>query len=461
VPQLRALAHDQQAAYYSDLYRTIISKFNTIFGLTLSTDMAKSNDAFVAINDKLSKFTKDDFLVFVKQTGIDIVEEQDYAVYGKKVMVNQNLFDNFYFYSDTIDPSKDSSANLQKFNKYIDFELNNLVFDLLNFRNGESAKLLLNSNELGKLIGEDGDLTHLAKFFGIDPAVLESFITHEEQYEDNEDDLDVATVKEVPALLIKNDKGEINPLLERWMLTNMLFRNEYLNITVKHEYMHTAKKLAERNVSQIGNLEAFAEESSARYSGMAKRNSLFTATYERAILGSRTGVPDKINISIIEDPKDDVYNIGGDTDGVNYQDGSSLITAVYSKMIAASYPGKEYDGTLKRFGVGITDYGSSVKKDAEFVITNASMQASSRSPVNYYSKNKQMLSAFPITVKKFNLGSSFNYHFVENGKIFKLLGLQINDNQLVRTLQQIDKNGLNIEENIIEEPREVKNLFDI
>ena len=145
----------------------------------------------------------------------------------------------------------------------------------------------------------------------------------------------------------------------------MLFRKEYLNLTIKHEYMHTAKGLKSRPSTQIGNIDEYAleyaEESSARYAGMAKRNVAFTSTYEVALQGTKLGVPKLVNIAIINDPSDTLYNIGGQTEKGKFQDGGSYISYVYSRMIKASYPGKDYGDTLKRFGTFITDYGSAVK----------------------------------------------------------------------------------------------------
>jgi hypothetical protein len=243
------------------------------------------------------------------------------------------------------------------------------------------------------------------------------------------------------------------------MLINMLFRNEYLNITVKHEYMHSAKKLPVREIEQIGDLQDFVFESSARYSGMAKRNSSFTATYERGILGSKRGMPLKVNGAVIQDPEAPAYNISGDTEQVKFGDGSTLISGVYSRMIAASYPGKEYDGTLKRFGVMITPYGSAVKKDAEFVITNAAIRNSEKAPIPYRSKNEQMLSKFPITIKSYKL-DGLNYHYIENGRIYKLISLKIEDNVLVKEIQEINRDG-EIVNTAVTNPKTITSLFDI
>lgn len=456
ISELKDLVRTQQHSFLSDLYRDMITKYKLLFpDIEISSDISTSKTAYNAINKKLNSMSQDALLQLAEEKGVELVEEKDYSTYkgekGRILGLNQNLFDNFEFYK------KDS-----EFNKFMNYEMDNLIFDVMNFKKGPDAKYLLTNSDLSNLIGEDEnfDLSKLSDFFGIDPDYLATFIEESIEQELIDDDMSVEKVR--INLKYKNADGEINPLLQKWMLTNMLFRNEYLNLTIKHEYMHTAKGLKSRPSTQIGNIDEYAleyaEESSARYAGMAKRNVAFTSTYEVALQGTKLGVPKLVNIAIINDPSDTLYNIGGQTEKVKFQDGGSYISYVYSRMIKASYPGKDYGDTLKRFGTFITDYGSAVKKDAEFIITNASIMESKNSEIRHYTKHKQMLSE-EINIKDKEFG--VNISFLENGRYFTMTNLKIVDNVLFRTLQEYDKSGNVIGESYTEEGTPIKNLFDI
>ena len=61
---------------------------------------------------------------------------------------------------------------------------------------------------------------------------------------------------------------------------NSLFRNEYLFVSGKGEYMHPAKGIKYRGDSEKINWEEYAKEMSGRLISMAKRNVMFTATIE-------------------------------------------------------------------------------------------------------------------------------------------------------------------------------------
>ncbi|MFK5284044.1 hypothetical protein ACI3PL_31145, partial [Lacticaseibacillus paracasei] len=77
--------------------------------------------------------------------------------------------------------------------------------------------------------------------------------------------------------------------------------------------------------------------------------------------------------------KAQVYNIAGKTNDQDIHDGGSMIDAVYSMMVDASYPGKGYEGTKKQFATFISPFGVTIKKDAESVITNSKIRNSNNS----------------------------------------------------------------------------------
>jgi hypothetical protein len=90
-------------------------------------------------------------------------------------------------------------------------------------------------------------------------------------------------------------------------------------------------------------------------------------------------------------------------------------------MIEASYPGKNYNGTKKRFGVFISPFSSAVKKDAESIIDNKTIRNSKKSIIPLKYKYAQMLG---VPLKGLNFGEkifkSTNNYLYKNGTLLKI-----------------------------------------
>lgn len=448
--EISELIYNQQGNFYSDTYKSVVTKYNKIFpNLKLSDNITHWNDTYTRVNAEFEKLTKEEFLDKAQEAGVDTTAELDYSSYDKKLGLNQNLFDYFAFYSDK-----------RKFKEYMEKELDNLVFDVLNFKKGDNSKFLITDSELGTLL-QGRTLKEFFEFFGVTEEEIKPFIREGSEIHESiegEEDVTVPLVN----ILVKDEKGNVNPMLKRWMMVNMLFRNEYLNITIKHEYMHSAKNLAKRSAADIGNVQKYLIEASPRYSGMAKRNVALTSTYEVGIQNSRFGQPKKVNYAIISDPNVRLYNISGDTQKVDHQDGSSSINYLYSKMISKSYPGKEYNGTLKRFGTFITDYGSAIKKDAEVVINNASIRFSPNKGISHLNLQRKMLSSHDINITSFKQSLTSEYFFNENGRFYRLINFSIVNNILNREVQEYTAKGEAIPNSKrLLDPIKIKNLFNI
>ena len=136
----------------------------------------------------------------------------------------------------------------------------------------------------------------------------------------------------------------------------------------------------------------FKLEMTGRLRSMAKRNVAFTSTFELPVRKSKFGVPENINLAVIEDYKSPLATYGGITKDQEVHDGSSMINYVFSRLVNASYPAKGYGNTKKQFGTLISSFGAAVKKDAETVITNNSIRDSHDGPIKLRSKQEQMLS---------------------------------------------------------------------
>jgi hypothetical protein len=238
--------------------------------------------------------------------------------------------------------------------------------------------------------------------------------------------------------LTKKD-GSLNPMIRKWLWLNSLYRNEYLFISAKGEYMHphkntsgTRTKVTDKNFWEDYNLEA-----SGRLSSMSKRNVLYTATIEAPIRDSKLGVPDEVNMAVIRDKKDNLYNISGLVKSQEVHDGSSYIDYVYHLMINASYPSKGYGETKKQFASLITKNGVTIKKDAESVITNDKIINSKDSAISLFNKKKQML-GIPVGILDMNLTLEFNseFFFIKNNTQYSIDKVMISNNNYELSLSK-------------------------
>lgn len=186
-----------------------------------------------------------------------------------------------------------------------------------------------------------------------------------------------------------------------------------------------------RGDNEVIDFDAYSKEMSGRLSSMAKRNVIFTSTFEAPVRQSELGIPDQINHAVIEDSSAYLFNISGDIKkNQDAFDGSSFMEATYSMMLDKSYPQKGYEGTKKQFGTLITPHGVTIKKDAESVITNDKILKSKNSKVSFLNKKKQMLSQdISDVMMDLNLefaDGEFNYNYL--GKIHSIYNFKINGN---------------------------------
>lgn len=213
--ELTNLVVKQQRSFLIDTYKEIITKFNKLFDINENVEpfsmkgeeITKTyfKSTFNRINEELQNYTQDKLLTAAEKAGVSLVEEKDYALYkdpktGKVTLrLNQNLFDYIHIYS-----TKDT------FNTFIDADLKEVTFNLMNQRKTD-ATYLLNGDDVEKL-GEDG-LAGVMRFFGITEKEMRPFLTLETKNVGLEGE-DIVTTQ-YPALLFKDDKGNTNPLLKR------------------------------------------------------------------------------------------------------------------------------------------------------------------------------------------------------------------------------------------------------
>ena len=206
--------------------------------------------------------------------------------------------------------------------------------------------------------------------------------------------------------------------------------------------------------------ENFKQEMSGRLSSMAKRNVLFTATIEVPVRKSKLGVPENINMATIDDYRDVLYTISGETKNQEVHDGSSYINYVYSLMIDNSLPSKGFSGTKKQFATFITPNGVVVKKDAESVITNDKILNSKNSLIPFYNKQKQML-GIDIGKLDFSFDQVFNNEFFFNkgGEQYRINRLIITDNKYKMAVSKLVNGQWKLDLKLWE--GEFRSLFDL
>ncbi len=473
---LLELVRTQSYNYYWDVVRNIFDQYSKL-GVKISNVNVANPDIKIIksnikkINDFLKEFkTLNDLLEHIRtkrlnDDSINISGELHYSIYvspedGKSIRLglNQPIIDNFFIFE-----------NKDNFNHFVKESENSLINKLIKYSNSE---YLFSSGDLDKMEEKDLSLNSLLTTFGIDKK---SFQTN--------------FVVKGEGVLIKSKTGLLNPLLKRGLWVNNLFKHEYLYITTKPEYMHPFKSkdkesklkfrgdnfidskfLSDKDIKK-GDIDKnklhwteYFKEMSFRLPNMSKRNVSFTATYEIPIKNYQLGVPDKINGAIIQDRSAKLGNLSGKTHTQDIHDGSTWINYAYSRMIEESFPSKSYQGTKKEIGTFISPYGSSLKKDAEFVITNEVIRDSSKSEVNMLNKQDQMLSAFDLPSDLEYTSKELPFiGFYKNGNYYKINNYAISKGKIVILGNSYNPdtkqfNGI-LSKPIVE--TEVKNLFDI
>ena len=265
---------------------------------------------------------------------------------------------------------------------------------------------------------------------------------------------------------------EINPILESYNILNYFFTQEYMGSTVGMFYAHPNKKA--KNIQQLlqtGQISteeahqlALADEK-ARKAAQDKRNVSFTAAMHSFLKGLLQGVPDEINIAIMDDPKDYFTTVSGDNFDIKPFDGCTFENPFFGEMENASLGGARVGVNKKTF----THYYDSrtgtggIIKTANFSLTNDRIRGS-----KFYQRMMQNMTDRPW---KNQNGTDFiippgegntlvNYngeqielinpndlrgelYFRENGKFFKIASIEyLGNNTFLRYIQEVDRQGL-------------------
>lgn len=367
-----------------DKLNTNVSEVNRI----LTSLTTKERSPIIELNSRLSKMPAD------LRPKVTLTEELHYSKYADGTFLNNFLIDNFIIFSD-------SNENGLFYNDFVKHNERKFLEKFSNNKGNSKVDLGLDTKKIDK--------------------VLTTFNLTSENFKDSSGRVNYNS--------ITLSEGKLNPLIRKWMWTNALFRNEYLFISTKGEYMHPHKQrgLNSRFGKTIDSdyKNSYFSEMSGRLSSMAKRNVTNTASVELPVRHSKRGIPDDINVAAIEDFKSDIYTTSGySKKGQDAHDGSSFLDYTYSKMLDESFPGKGYSGTKKQFGTLITPNGVTIKKDAESVITNNRIRTSGE--ISFLIKKKQML-GIPIgnEALEYSSGSLAEYYIIKNGERQKVNSIKI------------------------------------
>ena len=414
--------------YYYDTLYNVFNDYKTIFdklSIPNTVNLANFEKSFDANVQNINSILKDhNIRDLVKKYNnsnpekvVSITDELHFSKYGKITSLNQLLVDNYRIFSDS------SKGGL--FSKFVAMQEASMVEKFKEFNKG----LPLGDNDLN--LGDrfsSYEMKSLLEKLGLTDA-----------------DFSKDEGGKVLYTKLADESGKLNPIIKKWLWSNALYRNEYMFISGKGEYMHPhklGKEFPYRGDSGQLNFGEFAKEMSGRLSSMAKRNVMFTSTFEAPVRNSKLGVPDVINHAVIEDSSAHLFNLAGDIKAnQDAFDGSSFMDYTYSLMLDESYPKKGYTGTKKQFGSLVSPNGVTIKKDAESVITNDKILKSKKSQVNFLNQKKQMLGLsiedVMMDFKDKSIANKFHYNHL--GKTYTINGFEINGNKY--TLDLLD-NGI-------------------
>lgn len=281
---------------------------------------------------------------------------------------------------------------------------------------------------------------------------------------------------------------EVNPILESYNILNYFFTQEYMGSTVGMFYAHPNKKA--KNIQQLlqtGQITpeqahqlALADEK-ARKAAQDKRNVSFTAAMHSFLKGLLQGVPDEINIAIMDDPKDYFTTVSGDKFDIKPFDGCTFEDPFFGEMENASLGGAKVGVNKKTF----THYYDArtgtggIIKTANFSLTNDRIRGSkfyqrmmqnmtdrtwknqngtdfiipqdgyedwdeTRTQTAFYVQSNNLVNYNGEQIELTNPNDlRGELYYKENGKYFRIVSIEyLGNNMFKRYIQEVNKQGV-------------------
>ena len=179
---------------------------------------------------------------------------------------------------------------------------------------------------------------------------------------------------------LEEDNVILNPILERYFLTDLLFRTSIRHATVGTELGHANGygRIIYDSDGNIDIIRTIESEMSARNISSLKRAVGETLPMSKLTAGSIVTLPLVLNVAVMSDMKAPVFNISGESKDIDSQDGCSLLNPLTGILInlglAGNEGGEDIKGLLRALN---TKYGQAVLfKYASFSQYNERMRNS-------------------------------------------------------------------------------------
>lgn len=241
-------------------------------------------------------------------------------------------------------------------------------------------------------------------------------------------DFNIITDEAMP--LYDNDKDlgitvVLNPELYKFQRLDNVISNNYNLATVGHPFLHPTKVFAKDRTPR-----GIKEEEASRTVAFSKRGVIYGGTGHTLIKNKKDGIPQYLNISVIDDLEAPNMSLSGDNDDATTQDGSIHTNPFFARWFANSSPELVHSSVHEKpLGFSsLSRYASSTLfKCATFVITNSSIRSSETSKVNKGSVLKNMTDR-PWVIPNLNLSEYFQSVYfcdpnLDLNKHFKLVNI--------------------------------------
>ena len=370
-----------------EFYNKALTNINSTWarvGLVLGTNVSYGNWGAVAlqalkegkstlqyINDKVTQYNNQN------PTNPIVLIDQVHYVANKngELMINESFLENTKRFKDPV--------NLQKFLIEQNIEtVKQLLKDRLRvpitpeIQSKIAEWRITDWKEASKWIDERTGEMIFAKVHEYELATGETSITNIRRHND------LSLLEELDPNI---QAVEINPILESYNILNYFLTQEFMGSTVGMFYAHPNKKV--QNIQQLlkeGKInieqahQIILKDEKARKLAQDKRNVSFTASMHSFLKGLIQGIPDEINIAIMDDPHDAFSTVSGDTFDIKPFDGCTFENPWFGEMENASLGGAKVGVNKKTF----THYYDArtgtggIIKTANFPLTNDRIRGS-------------------------------------------------------------------------------------
>ena len=180
---------------------------------------------------------------------------------------------------------------------------------------------------------------------------------------------------------------QMNPLLERFFLVDLLFRTSIRHLTVGTELGHAngyGQVIRDPETGEIDVEKTMEMEMSARNVSSLKRAVGETLPRSMITAGSVVTLPTVLHVAVMPDVKGHVFNISGESKDIDAHDGSSFLNPLTAILINLGLAGNEGGEDLKGLLRAMNDrFGQAILfKYASFSQYNERMRNSLSGNIN-------------------------------------------------------------------------------